>query len=239
MEEKNELNDIILNRNNASGSSKKLLLAVATLSLILIIVVVIMNSLQSQSNDNLPQAVLPPEPVVQNIPAPPEDPLFEPVEVIEEKADDNEKLQQIAQKLKQESQQTDASQEEVVAVEPTALTPPEAPSEPAQIAPKPEPKSAPTVASIPSFPKTTPNVAVATKGKHYIQVGSFSKLSPSDNLLKKIEASGLAYTYQKVDIGGKTNTKVLIGPFDTDAQARKALQGVRQTIEPGAFLTKV
>ncbi|MBN2895919.1 MAG: SPOR domain-containing protein [Campylobacterales bacterium] len=240
MEEKNELNDIILNRNNSNGSNKKLLLAVATLSLILIIVVVIMNSLQSQSNDNLPQAVLPPEPVTQSTAAPQEDPLFEPVEVIEEKVDEDEKLHQIAQKLKQQSQQTQQTaqaQEEVVIAEPTPLTPPKA--EPAPVQNTPKPQTLPAVAKVPEFPKAVATPAGVIKGKHYIQVGSFSKPVPSNTLIKKIEASGFAYMYHKVESGGKSMTKVLIGPYNSDAEARKALGEVRRVIESGAFLTKV
>lgn len=119
MEEKNELNDIILNKGGASGNSKKLLLAIATLTLILIIVLVIMNSLKSESDLQAPKAVLPPEPT-----APTEiidDPLFEPVEVIQEGQDQNagnsgEDLNQIAQKIKQESMQP--AMAESAAVEP-------------------------------------------------------------------------------------------------------------------------
>lgn len=107
MEEKNELNDIILNKSGGNSGSKKLLLAIATLTLILIIVLVIMNSLKSESNETAPHAATPPEPS-----APTEiinDPLFEPVEVIQEgntsaaNAAGTEDLGQIAQKIKQES----------------------------------------------------------------------------------------------------------------------------------------
>jgi DedD protein len=118
MEEKNELNDIILNKSGGSSGSKKLLLAIATLTLILIIVLVIMNSLKSESTEAAPQAVTPPEPS-----APTEiinDPLFEPVEVIQEgnnsaqSARGSEDLGQIAQKIKQESFSNAPAQNTVV-----------------------------------------------------------------------------------------------------------------------------
>lgn len=107
MEEKNELNDIILNKSGSGSSTKKLLLAIAALTLILIIVLVIMNSLKSESDERAPQAAVPPEPS-----SPTEvidDPLFEPVEVIQEGAGNvstteaPQDLGQIAQKIKQES----------------------------------------------------------------------------------------------------------------------------------------
>ncbi|OHD86530.1 SPOR domain-containing protein [Sulfuricurvum sp. RIFCSPLOWO2_12_FULL_43_24] len=103
MEEKNELNDIILNKSGSGSSTKKLLLAIAALTLILIIVLVIMNSLKSESDERAPQAAVPPEPS-----SPTEvidDPLFEPVEVIQEGGNESasQDLGQIAQKIKQES----------------------------------------------------------------------------------------------------------------------------------------
>ncbi len=113
MEEKNELNDIILNKSGSNSSSKKLLLAIATFTLILIIVLVIMNSLKNDEVPKSPQAILPPEPT-----APTEiinDPLFEPVEVIQEGNDtakeasqETTDLNQVAQKIKNESLQNTA-----------------------------------------------------------------------------------------------------------------------------------
>lgn len=106
MEEKNELNDIILNKSGSNTGSKKLLLAIATFTLILIIVLVIMNSLKNDEVQKTPQAILPPEPT-----APTEiinDPLFEPVEVIQEgneTAQVTSDLNQVAQKIKEESLQ--------------------------------------------------------------------------------------------------------------------------------------
>ena len=111
MEEKNELNDIILNKNGSNSGSKKLLLAIATFTLILIIVLVIMNSLKNDEVQKSPQAILPPEPT-----APTEiinDPLFEPVEVIQEGNETangvapqgTSDLNQVAQKIKNESMQ--------------------------------------------------------------------------------------------------------------------------------------
>jgi DedD protein len=105
MEEKNELNDIILNKGGNGSGSKKLLLAIAALTLILIIVLVIMSSLKNDEVQKSPQAILPPEPS-----APTEvinDPLFEPVEVLQEGNGSmgEQTLDQVAQKIKEESLQ--------------------------------------------------------------------------------------------------------------------------------------
>ncbi len=240
MEEKNELNDIILNKSGSNGGNKKLLLAVATLALILIIVIVIMNSLQSEGTNNLPQAVLPPEPATQTVNAQ-EDPLFEPVEVIEENVDENDKLNKIAQKLKEESMQNKGgvSEEEVVIIEPEPLTPPKAASPSTVVERVPEkPATVQKTVAKPAPSKPAAPAAVA-KGTHYIQVGSFSRLSPSDALLKKIQNNGMSYILHNVEMNGKTITKVLVGPFESEKDARKSLNTVRQKIEAGAFLTKV
>ena len=129
MEERNELNDIILNRSNDSlGSNKKIILAVAVLAVILVVVVMIMKTSVSSSTENLPQAQqaaksnLPPEPPVvqagddQNQGGAP---LFQPVEIVKEnkKADDD--LDKIAQKLKQESLSKETTTPEAATVTPT------------------------------------------------------------------------------------------------------------------------
>jgi len=116
MEEKNELNDIILNKGGSGNGSKKLLLAIAALTLILIIVLVIMSSLKNDEVQKSPQAILPPEPS-----APTEvinDPLFEPVEVLQEGNGSigEQSLDQVAQKIKEESLQNAPSVQAVVPV---------------------------------------------------------------------------------------------------------------------------
>lgn len=123
MEEKNELNDIILNKGGSNTGSKKLLLAIATLTLVLIIVLVIMNSLKNDEVQKAPQAILPPEPT-----APTEiinDPLFEPVEVIQEGTApaQGKDLDQVAQKIKEESFQNTPSNQPASPVETTNIAP--------------------------------------------------------------------------------------------------------------------
>jgi cell division protein FtsN len=165
MEEKNELNDIILNKSGSGSNSKKLLLAIAALTLILIIVLVIMNSLKTQTEEQPPQATVPPTPS-----APTEivdDPLFEPVEVIQEGGNETsgQDLGKIAQKIKQESfQNAPAEQPKAVAPStPAAQAKTTAPSVPApaaaapkaEVKPTPAPKAEPKPAVVKSAPKAT------------------------------------------------------------------------------------
>jgi DedD protein len=226
MEEKTELNDIILNQGNNGNGSKKILLAVASLAIILIIIIVIMNSIQSDNAHQLPEPVLPKEPQIAVKKIIEEDPLFQPVEVIEEPSG-NDNLDKIAQKLKEESLKEEPSDtviipsdEVVVVEEPKPVTKPKKPEvQKTLVAPKPKV----------SFSKE------AIKGKHYVQVGSFSQYEPNKRFLSSITQNGYSYAYHKT----QGITKVLIGPFDTKADAQKALLGIRKSVEKGAFIVKV
>ncbi len=218
MEEKNELNDIILNKGGSSAGNKKIILAVATLGVVLIIVVMLMNTLTSSGTDNLPQAVLPPQPQ-KEVKTQNDEPLFEDVTVVQESAPENTSLDEIAQKLKEESSKENlqTAEQEVV--------------EPAPVAPKVvETKKAVTE------PKTA---APATSGEYYIQVGSFAKYEPNKKFLDSILNLGYKYKFHKVTVNSKTLNKVLVGPFVNEAEARKALIPVRKSVEAGAFLTRI
>lgn len=172
MEEKNELNDIILNKGNSTSSNKKIILAVATLGIILVVVVMLMNSLSSTGTDNLPKAALPPQPEKSKTIAVSEEPLFKDVAVVEEKpSNSDENLEQIAKKLKQES-----VQEEVAVVT--------------------KPKK--TVVKKVIKTKTRAIKKPAT-GNYYIQVGSFSKYAPNKKFLKSIKDLSYKYKYHKVN----------------------------------------
>ena len=87
-------------------------------------------------------------------------------------------------------------------------------------------------------PKVTPvatKKVVPTSGKnYYVQVGSFSKYKPNKKFLSSIEDRGYTYRFFKVN----SLTKVLVGPFTSEQEARGALRNIRTNIEAGAFLTK-
>lgn len=221
MEEKNELGDIILNKTTNKGGNKKVVLAAATLGIILIIVVLLMNSLSGEPKENLPQTALPPKPQKESTSsqAQKEEPLFEDVEVIDESTDnEEEKLDKIAQKLKEES----VNKPIVKKIVHKTVTQPKPKQKP-----KPHPK-----------PKQTKHKA-SPKGNYYIQVGSFTKYEPNKKFLHSITANGYTYHYHKVTINGRKMTKVLIGPFATQKEARSELQKIRKKIVKGAFLTKI
>lgn len=217
MNEKNELNDIILNRGGSSGSNKKIVLAVATLGVILIIVVMLMSTLTPDAKENLPQPIPLPTQQTKVTPTQKSEPLFEEVVVVEENSKNSDSLDEIAQRLKKES------------------------LEEAKITPTVTKVKVPTKTEVKKVVKTTPKKVTKTPTKetsttkaYFIQVGSFSKYQPNKKFLDSILSQGYRYKFHKV---AKLN-KVLVGPFYTEKEARAALRVLRSNIEAGAFLVK-
>ncbi len=226
MEEKNELGDIILNKGNKEGGNKKIVLAAATLGIILIIVVLLMNSLSSDSQNNLPEKALPPKPIKEtsHAAAQKEEPLFEDVEVIDEKSDsEDEKLEKIAQELKEQSKPIEPKTE--------AVTPSKS------VVKHKEPKQTKQPAASAKTPSKTSKSPA--RGHYYIQVGSFTKYKPNKKFLSSIKKEGYNYTFYKATVHGRNVTKVLIGPFKNEREARAALRKIKKRIEKHAFLTKI
>jgi len=218
MSEKNELNDIILNRGGSTSGNKKIVLAVATLGVILIIVVMLMSTLTPDAKDNLPQPIPLPQEEAKSISEPKEEPLFEEVQVIEENSKDNDNLDEIAQRLKQESQESKQVTKETKKV--------------VKSTPKPEPKK------VTEVKKEAPQAESSSANAYFVQVGSFSKYAPNKKFLDSILSQGYKYKFHKVTQNSKTLNKVLVGPFYTEKEARTALRTIRSNIEAGAFLTK-
>jgi len=221
MEENTELNDIILNRGGSTGGNKKIVLAVATLGVILIIVVMLMSTLTPDANESLPQPIPLPEKQANAEPIQESEPLFEEVEIIEEDSIQSDNLDEIAQKLKQESIENARIIEEQK-------------KKSVAIVKKSEPKKV-IAKKVVTPKKVTPKTATSISGRYYIQVGSFSKYQPNKKFLDSILRQGYKYKFHKVN---KLN-KVMVGPFNTEGEARNALKTVKRNIEAGAFLTKI
>ena len=233
MQENNELNDIILNKSGSTNNNKKIILAVATLGVILIIVVMLMNSLTSNGTDNLPQTPIPPEPSSKVINEVSNEPLFEEVEIIEEESQENRNLDEIAARLKEESQM------EVAEI--TTPTPVVEKRKPvAKVVSKPAVKKEDVWANVtPKKAVKQVEVTPYSKVNYYIQVGSFSKYAPNKKFLKSITNLGYKYRFHKTIKSTKTSNKVLVGPFKSSTDAKNARKVLRAKVEPGAFLVKI
>jgi DedD protein len=242
MQEKNELNDIILNKGASSNSSKKIVLAVATLGVILIVVVLLMNTLASNGTDNLPQAVLPPQPTSSTDIHQANEPLFEEVEVVEDE-NKNSDLDQIAQKLKEQSETEEIFVEDEM-VQPKQAVKKAQPkkAQPKKAQPKKVTKKVTKKVVKKAVKKvTTPPVKqpTSTTKQYYIQVGSFSTYEPNKEFLKSITDNGFTYKYHKTTRNNKVLNKVLVGPFNNEKNARNALRTIRSSVEAGAFLVRI
>ncbi|HIC43659.1 MAG TPA: SPOR domain-containing protein [Sulfurimonas sp.] len=232
MEEKNELNDIILNRSNGNNGMKKIMLAVAALAVLLIIVVVIMSSLNSSGMANLPQAIEPPK-NIQSSSIKDEDPLFEPI-AIDETPSTEDSLDSLAKKIKAQSEEYSPLDEDFIEGPENVLVEETDIFVPAKYE-KPVPKVVKKALVRKSVPKKKVVSKPAIKGNFYVQVGSFGRFTPEKKFLTKITSNGYTYIIHKVS----NVTKVLVGPYSTDQAARKELRTIRSKIEPGAFLSRI
>jgi len=253
MEERNELNDIILNKSPKNNSTKKILLTIATFAITLIIVIVIMNQIGSKKESSLPHAPQMSEVTVEEVVQEPE------VEVTEESSPAEETSSELIEDVVTgesivPATASTAKPSEPLFEEPEIIEEPDyaTASKPKSTAPavvtkteekqvlKPKPvrpsgKYDPKSKSI----VNVETAAVAQTGQYYIQVGSFATYAPSKIFLEKISRHGYTYTYHKVTRNGRTLNKVLVGPFKTQSAAREALPVIKSDVEQGAFLTKI
>jgi len=209
MEEKNELNDIILSKGGSNSNSKKLLLAIAALTLILIIVLVIMNSLKTQTDEKPPQAVVPPAPTSPTEIA--NDPLFEPVEVIQEGSNTSaattpsapQDLGQIAQKIKQESMQN-SPVEETTVIQPAV---------PAQ-----QPKAAPQSVSAPVTPAPAKVQTTQKFAQPVVNTPTIKSVKPTETKKASSVQKTAAAPKSAAETAPKTADKTAVEPAKTAAE---------------------
>jgi cell division protein FtsN len=262
MEEKNELNDIILSKSGSNSNSKKLLLAIAALTLILIIVLVIMNSLKAQSSQQPPASTVPPAPS-----SPTEiidDPLFEPVEVIQEGAgnvsatEGQQDLGQIAQKIKQESMQNAPASENVVQNTPAPVVGQSIPTQqakqipvpvaavPAKITPKPiaqnTSKVEKVVVNTPTIKTTKPSEAKkVTEPKKVVTVTAKAVTEPLQKGAETTAKPAIEATVTKVESMG--TYYIQVGSFSKEPSKllfdRLNASGLKYTTVPNGTATKV
>jgi cell division protein FtsN len=78
----------------------------------------------------------------------------------------------------------------------------------------------------------------SAKGNYYIQVGSFIG-KPKSGLLYSITRHGLKYKIIKFPKGGKSISKLLIGPYMKRSAAVEQLSKVRKNIQKDAFIAEI
>lgn len=258
MEEKNGLNDIILNKSSKENSTKKILLTIATFAIILIIVVVVMNQVSGKKESSLPQVPEVSEVTVEEVVQEPElESSDETIPVIENSIEHTSELIEEDENTDNKHAAPDGKSEtqrilEAAFDEPKIIEEPDYSSNQKSATAKPTQKEEPRQVLKPKKvlpsgkydPKNkrvveTKTPVAAVSGQYYIQVGSFATYAPAKSFLNKITNRGYTYTFHKVTRSGKTLNKVLVGPFKTQSAAREALPVIKRSVEPGAFLTKI
>lgn len=88
-----------------------------------------------------------------------------------------------------------------------------------------------------STPKPNTSGDKIAKGT-YVQVASLSTLTPSNAFFKKIKDAGYSYTTYKTIVNGKQTIKVLIGPF-SQGELNENIGKIKADISNSAFIYRV
>ncbi len=223
MDDKNELNDIVLNKKSNSKSGKRTILVIAVLAIILIIVISIVNIFSSNAKHNLP--------IINKISKLPKLPsegqsnnqLFKPVKVIQERNTTATALDKIAKQLK-----TQQAMMQQTIIKPKL----------SKIIVKHKKILHTKIQSIKKkIRKKYEKSHTLSHIKKYIQVGAFVKFKPNKKFLSSIKKHGYNITYKKVRIKNRIFTRVLIGPFANKLEIQKALVVVQKEISLHAYVT--
>lgn len=235
-DEYSELNDIILNRHDKSGTRKKMLIGIGTLAIVAILIVFIMGRMSGSAPSQLPQpmpAVAQPEASVSSVqPEAAPASLVATSEAVQETEEDDQDIEESS------VPQTPVplAQSEVTVIDETTETP--AVPEKAAVTKPSAPET--VVKPVPAKPApvtyTAPKPKPVVSGTVYIQIGSFSRYEPSKTFLANVERNGYTYTFDRVVLNGQIVNKVLIGPFKNRDDAVAKLPDVRRKIESGAFI---
>jgi DedD protein len=231
MEDKNELSDIVLEKGgDKKGNAKKIILLVAVLIVVFLVVLIAMKLINKPAEDTKEALTLPPAPITATTQEPKQEQLFEQVPIKKEE----DSFEKVVQKLKEQEQSDEIAKP----------TPPKPPVE--EIKKEQSPKLEEIVKEI-NEPAPTPKIAPeetkptqqAVSNNLYIQVGATLKNQPSKKFLEQIKEAGYTHTLYRVQVGDKTATKILVGPFKDRSEANEHMPKIKQSINKEAFLYRV
>ena len=234
MEDKNELSDIVLEKDdNKSMKAKRILIIVALLIVVFLVVLVVMRVVNkpSEQNNNA-KLILPPNPSEKVVEQKKEDDLFKQVPITEEE-DKKESFEDMVKSLKAKEIQKQEDLQPVVkntkkvveTLKPKKVTPPKVTK-----------KITPPVQQITPVKKATNSLA--TTGV-YVQVGATSRLTPNKKFLTKLASKSYEYRLLPIDVKGTKVTKILIGPYSNSSAAKAVLSDIKSSINKDAFIYRV
>ncbi|EAJ0326447.1 SPOR domain-containing protein [Campylobacter lari] len=258
---KNEFDDIILQKSNKSEKLKKILLRSIILIIVFLVVMIVMKLINDPGEEKTLQ--MPSEPQEQaayenNFNSLPitdstkEEDEFEALArklkeesslndintTIEEKQEvpSNSVLDQITTiESKEEPAKVEEKQEEIKPIEKPIQKPSEKPKNNVV-----EQQKAPEQSNTNELFESikTPDVQTQLPSGAYIQVFSLNSLDPKSKELNILKENGYDYKIYKTTVNGKELTKVLVGPYK-ESELKTELEKVRSKIAKGAFAFRV
>ncbi len=244
MEDKNELSDIILEKDSSAVlKTKRVLIIVAVLILLFLIVLVGMKLINKEPAQNVQKRdlTLPPEPKNVVVKDKKDDELFKQVPIIEEKnGKDKENFEEMVKSLKEK----EIKKEKIIDKDVKQEVKKEVEQEVKKVVKKEvEPVVKESVRRVkkavtPKVKNSATTKSGAQKGV-YIQVGATSRLSPDKKYLNKIKRAGYDYALLPIVVNGKKVTKILVGPFNSTKDAKNHISKVKKEINKDAFIYRV
>lgn len=233
MDDKRELNDILIGGEDsrARQTKKLILLIVAIVILVLAIAIIALSMTGSNEEETIIIGTENANPALPNS-------SFDNVPVNNTEEDQFEKIVQEI-KARQQNNATEAA-----SVPAAPAIPPEAPkatmpNKSAQQAPKAVVSSQPRVASATTSNRQTASSAfrgnngdIAESG-YYLQVGAFSK-TPNKAFLDNLNK--YSYRIQEIMINSKVITRYLVGPYSSRDEAQRDYNNVARDITTPVFL---
>lgn len=256
--QKNEFDDIILEKSNKSEKVKKILLRVIALVILFLAIMIVMKLINGSGDENTQnQSVLPSEPIATQDNN--NDTSFESMPITDNTSAEDQ-FEALRKQFQDEQNTTTSSSnnndstnfampEQEVPAEPTATTSEN--TTPQASAPKQEAKKQIAVKKEKESAKQTPKKEqnandlfknVDAKPVHpsglasgiYVQIFSVNNLDQKSKELASVKQKGYDYKLYKTTVGGKEITKVLIGPFEK-ADIAAELAKIRKDIAKDAF----
>lgn len=260
--QKNEFDDIILEKSNKSEKVKKILLRVIALVILFLAIMIVMKLINGSGDENTQnQSVLPSEPIAtqdnnndtsfESMPITDNTSAEDQFEALRKQFQDEQNTTQntTTPSLNNNDSTNFAMPDQEVPAEPTATTSEN--TTPQASAPKQEAKKQIAVKKEKESAKQTPKKEqnandlfknVDAKPVHpsglasgiYVQIFSVSNLDQKSKELASVKQKGYDYKLYKTTVGGKEITKVLIGPFEK-ADIAAELAKIRKDIAKDAF----
>ncbi len=269
LKKKNDLSDIILEKDSSSNDKiKKLILGVASLVLLFLIILIAMKmfntsnispsesltsideSIENKSEEFLNNA----KTAVDDT----KDSLFKEEPIIDESSETDLKFEEMVRRLKEQDareNQKDISldTEEVKEAKEINIVDKikdiaEIPVKKVEIIKesKPEPVvlTKPKVIEKEQIISTKDEISptpspISSMSGYFIQVGATSKSFPDKRFLNKVKNAGFDYIVHKVVVKGQNIKKVLVGPYSTRTKARADLNQVQSKINPSAYIYRI